>query len=309
MSRKCVFQEFSKSIFFQLLIVSYAFSTTTDSLFQNTDNHLTETGYLKYDILLVNDNYIAKWLPQERGQYFGADDFLTASLLSHIYYKNWQYSLIFNSITLRHFNLRYDLLSVLYGYSFNYSGIRLSIGSGLIYKGDLGGGNIQNGYHRLRAIQKVDMPYSSDKGLALILPLNVQRQNQNLLATKDILRIALELTLYTGFIPSRIVPKISYQTGFWENKLQMEVLIADRIYLNYVRQYSEMVRPGLCYAIASKIKIWNTSFLNFGFITIPTRHVESDPVYPKYRHKYLPQVWLGISWNSGWSSIIDEINY
>ena len=280
-----------------------------DSLDNITNYKTLEWEYPAYSVLFINDNYIATWLPGEDGHYFGADDFLTSSLIANIYWKNWQHNLTYNTLTLRKYNLRYDLLSVLSSYNLRFTNFSLSGGLGLMYKGELNGDFFQNGYHKFRAIKRVQIPYSNNKGLGIIFSVNVNWHKDKIVLSKDIFRLAIESKIYTDHVASRISPKISYQAGFLENKLQAEVLMAYRTYLNQVKNYSNMVRPGIVYGVNLKTNVYKDYFVDIGFITIPTRNIESDPKYPKYKNNYLPQAWIGFSWNTDWYSIIDYIAY
>lgn len=262
-----------------------------------------------YSVLLVNDNYIATWLPGEKGHYFGADDFLTGALYTAVYLKKWQYKVNYNVVTLRKFNIRYDLLSLLGSYTWDFNKYSFRAGSGLLYKGDLGGESFQNGYHQFRAIKSVHIPYSSTRGLATIFSISGNWSKRNTLVTQDIIRLTLESKIYTNYVAARLSPYISYQAGFWQNDFQIETVISFRIYLNEADEYSNMLRTGISYGINTKINLFSNYYLDIGFITIPTKNIESDAVYPRYKNNYLPQAWLGFSYNTGWHSLIENIGF
>jgi len=287
---------------------SSAYSNPNDNLipfYPKSINQIKEA----FSFHFINDNYIATWLPGEEGHYFGADDFITGTFLANYYYGVWQHNLTFSALTLRRFNLRYDLLSIISTKRFWKHDYNFDVGGGLMLKGELGGDSFQNGYHKFRAIKRVDIPYSNNKGLGIILSATGAWKNNNLLLDKDFVQILLETKIYTNHISSYITPKVSYQAAFWDDILRAEILMAYRGYLNSVHQYSKMVRSGVFYGMNVKINVYENYYLDVGFITLPTRNIESDPQYPKYKNNYLPQAWIGFSWRTGGFGISDFIPY
>jgi len=78
---------------------------------------------------------------------FGADDFLTVSLLARLYLKNWKAAITYQSITSRKFKFRYDLLSAVASKIYLSKPMNIQSNVGLLLKGDFGGESLQNGYH------------------------------------------------------------------------------------------------------------------------------------------------------------------
>lgn len=257
---------------------------------------------------VINDNYMGRWLPGVKGNYFGPDDFLTVSLLSRIYYQNWKYSISYSVVTSRKFEYRYDLLSFVPARNFNILNSTVRIGAGFIYKENLGGQEFQNGFHRLGNVNEVILPYSKKTGLGLILETHIGKKYLISFINSDYLIFSLGSRLITDFTPSRISASGSYQAQISEN-LQLEIYIAYRFYLNRINDYSEMVRSGLIPGINVKYNFYRDWFVDIGFILIPSKNVMSDPFYDIYRRHYLPQAWLAFSFASAWKSLAEHLDY
>lgn len=257
---------------------------------------------------IINDNYIAKWKKDENGNYFGADDFLTVSLLSGLYWRDWKIAVTYNSITSRKFDFRYDLLSTAISKSYRVGWVRIQPEVGMILKGDLGGNILQNGYHTFRALNKVDFPYSKEKGLAIIAGVSAIWEQDKLLFAKDVLSASVDSRLLTDYAPSRIEPSFGYQFAIGPI-LQFEILVSGRLYLNKQKEYSEMTRSGILTALNLKAKAYKQLFFDIGFALFPTKNLKNEPRFPKYKHSYLPQFWLILSWNTAWLSLRNYIDY
>jgi len=175
-------------------------------------------------------------------------------------------------------------------------------------KGDLGGDGLQNGYHSFRELNTVNFPYSKEKGFALIAGIDVLWKKDNLIFSNDAFTASVEARLLTDFVPSRFGPAISYQFELW-NFVQIELFANGRFYINTRNEYSEMIRSGVITALNLKIKTYKDFFFDAGFALFPTKNLQNDSRFPKYKHNYLPQFWMVFSWNTAGLSLRDYIDY
>ncbi len=291
-----------------VLLILYCNLSLASEKKQQTEEDTFYKKELATSFVIINDNYIANWKKDEKGNYFGADDFLTASLISRFYWHDWNAAIIYNSITSRKFNFRYDLLSMTMNKTYQFEWIKFQSGIGLALKGDLGGDDLQNGYHSLRALSRVHFPYSKEKGLAVIVDLSARWEERSILSKKDILTAIVESHLLTDFVPSRFGPAIGYQIEL-ASFIQFEILANGRFYINKKKEYSEMARSGILTAFNLKIKTYDQLFFDIGFALFPSKNLQNEIHFPKYKHSYLPQFWLAFSWNTAWLSLRDYIDY
>lgn len=274
----------------------------------NAECKLIDKKDMAISFAIINDNYIAKWKKDENGNYFGADDFLTSSLLVRFYWQDWKAAATYNSITSRKFNFRYDLLSVAISKTYQFDWVKVQPELGLMLKGDLGGDFLQNSYHTFRAINGVHFPYSKKKGLAVILGVLTSWDKDKVLLASDRLTASIGSRFITDFVPSRLESSLSYMFSV-ASYMQLEVMVNGRFNINQKKEYSEMTRSGLVTALNMKIKTYQQLFLDMGFALLPTKNIQSDSRFPKYKHNYLPQFWIGLSWNTAWISLREYIDY
>lgn len=290
--------------FFFLLVLAPVLYPASDDHKNKTENDQPFAASFLY----VNDNYIATWWPNYKEQYFGADDFLTVSMLSRVYWKDWKFSTSYTALTLRKFNYRYDILSAALTRKYSYHDLNYSLGAGLLYKGNLGGEKLQNEVHRLGDVKLVEMPYSKQSGTAFILQLTGSKNYCPELFNQDLFKTFIETRILSNYIASRFSIGVSYQWQFY-TILQMEILSAFRGYLNTINEYSPMVRPGIVNALNLKINIYENLYVDLGFVQLPTKNILSDAIYDPYKNDYLPQAWISFSWNSTWFSLIEHLDY
>ncbi len=293
-------------------LIVFIFSCTKVSFAgqQETTNYTNETTKkdVAFSFALLNDNYIATWQKDVKGNYFGADDFLTVSILGRYYAADWRFAFTYQAITSRKFNFRYDLLSMLTSKLYWVSGLQLQPQIGLIIKGDIGGKNLQNGYHSITSLQTLDYPYSVDKGAAFVFGFAARWEQKAFFFGNDNFLAGFYTQFFTDFVPSRIEPVLAYQLHFGKY-VQSEILVKERFYVTKQNQYSEMVRSGLIPAVGLKIKTYKKLYFDVGIAFFPTKNLQNDVRYPPYQRKFLPQFWLAFSWNTKSISLVDYIDY
>jgi hypothetical protein len=293
------------SLFFVFFCIQINFAIQPEAAINKNETIKKEVAF---SLALLNDNYIATWKKDEKGNYFGADDFLTVSILGRYYLADWRYAFTYQAITSRKFNFRYDLLSVLTSKIYRVSGLIIQPQIGLIVKGDIGGKNLQNGYHSIRALKTLNYPYSSDKGVALVLGFTARWEEKAVMFTDDNLFGSFYTQVLTDFVPSRVEPALAYQLNFGDY-IQAEFLVKGRFYLNMQNQYSEMVRSGIIPAFGLKIKTYQKLYFDVGIAFFPSKNLQNDIRYPPYQSRFLPQFWLAFSWNTLGISLFDYIDY
>ena len=129
---------------------------------------------LNYQLSLAywNDNFLTirnfePWLN------VGKDDNVTASFWLQVAFESnsrWYLLNIYQSIlTKKKMNYRTDLLSIFSTVEQQFSRYEVTIGLGLIARGNYGGEFIQTSYHDLRNFTPVDLPYKGNNSLGLLL--------------------------------------------------------------------------------------------------------------------------------------------
>jgi len=138
------------------------------------------TDSLNTQILLSywNDNFVlAEYLSFIDE---GSDDFMTANFLVRIKYNRWTYplafNLYFNIITDKSENYRTDLLTFVPAIVRRTKIDRLEFGIGVAANGNLGGDNIQNGYHKISGDEKVILPYLTKENLIFVTSIDYRRK-------------------------------------------------------------------------------------------------------------------------------------
>lgn len=287
----------NRIIFISLFSLSALFAQISET----TNNRETPAWSFAY----INDNYSATWLNGKSENYIGADDFLTTSFLLRLYQDNRKLSLTYNTITSRYFNYRFDLITAGLSQDFNPGWLTI----GVLYKGNLAGEDIQNTWHRMRAIQKVHLPYSGDTGFAAMAAAHFSGALETAIVNNDLLTPFLDISLFSDFKPSWISPGITYKAELYQNILSIEFLTAGRYYVSRIPEYSQLTRSGLLAAINFKIRAFHLYYMDLGLSLSPAKNMREDPVFGNDRFNYLPQMWVVFSWNTPWQSLIDFIDY
>jgi len=246
-----------------------------------------------FSFRIVNDNYKATFLPGEDGNYFGADDFLTYSLLARYKKARSSYAFSFSSITSNYFSYRFDIISLSFSETFHFKSFKIQPTYGLSFKGDFGGQAIQNKYHSLAKLGKIKLPYSKDKKLALYTSIEILKSHAKNIFQHDKIKYSVRLQLATGITPSRINPYFSYS---WQTELSafmVEALVGYHYEFNEVKEYSNLSDEGFIGGLSFNFKIFETLSFDLGFITTPSKNIVHYDTLKKYKHSYLPQAWIG----------------
>lgn len=255
---------------------------------------------------IINDNYTGTVEAGREGRYLGNDDFLTVSYLVAVDWKEWSGALVFNTVTSRRFDFRYDLLQGTVQRSMPYGAFVLHPQLGVIGKGAFGGDAIQNGFHRLRDLPEVHLPYRGS-GLAAIVQLEADWPHESLLFEGDRLTLTGGLRLVTDFVPSRVGAQATYLVGW--RRLEAELLVGYRQHLNSQPGYSELARSGPIGAFNLRLRIVSELFIEFGASALPVKNLQSDPTYEQRDPSYTPQIWVAASWNAAGRSLRALMNY
>ncbi len=262
-----------------------------------------------WSLAYINDNYSATWLKGESGNYIGADDFLTASFLMRTGRDDWQATLLYNAVTARRFNYRYDLLTLAFSKKYHWRGLNLTPQAGVVYKGSLSGENIQNGWHKMRGIARVHIPYSAEHGGALLLGATLIKEYPALFSLNDTGLLALETRFASDYIPSRVSPMLQYRIPFINRLLALELTGGWRFYLNSVQEYSDFIRSGYLAAFNLRWRAWRALDVDFGISFTTGRNMLEAEHFGGGSHDVLPQIWLAFGWNLQGSSALDWVNY
>ncbi len=263
--------------------------------------------------LFVNDNITTTKKAGEKGNYIGADDFLTFSLLQRAYYKSYKLSLSWSIVTSRQELYRYDLLTTTVakkGAIQNFFGTTIDfVGEvGLILRGDYGGEAIQNSWHGMTGNPKVDLSYTS-QAAAFIGSASAEKRWQNRLLTSDIITLMSEIKLPSAIIPSRVALYGSYLLPLFETKWKIELLGGHRQYLNKQANYSPFVQNGYLFGFNNQIQLYKKLSLQTGVSVTPARNIITDVAYKQRDFSQFYQIWGGLSWNISHKNMVEFLNY
>lgn len=255
---------------------------------------------------VINDNYTGSVEAGRTGRYVGSDDFLTVSYLVSVERGDWSAGVVFNTVTSRLFGFRYDLLQGTVQHTLRLGQFELHPSLGLLGKGALGGDAVQNGFHRLRDLPEVHLPYRGS-GLAAIGGVEGDWPRSSVLFDGDRLTLTAGVRLVTAHVPSRVSAQASYLAGW--RRFEGELLVGYRQHLNTQADYSEFVRSGVVGALNLRLRIVSQLFFELGASALPVRNLQSDPSYEQRDPSYTPQIWMVASWNAGGRSLRAFMDY
>ncbi len=254
---------------------------------------------------VINDNYTGTQQNGIDGKYWGADDFLTVSYLLRGNYGDWAAGFSQHTVTSRRFQFRYDLLSGRLAHSWSRGPYYWSTGAGLIFKGQFLGDALQNGFHRLKDLPELDLPYR-EGGLGAQMTAAGGWQRSNLLA-QDHLSVEVEALGYSQFVASRLRLSGVYAITF--GRLHIQTMLAWLSHGHAVEDYSEFIRSGPSVGGSARIALLSRLYLEIGALVFPVRNLENDPLYESKTRRYSPQIWMVLGWGKAPSSLRGYSDY
>lgn len=257
---------------------------------------------------VINDNYTGTIERGEKGLYVGPDDFLTVSILLRVHWTDWRWAITYNNFTSRKFLYRYDLIFAGVSKSLDLSGFRIRPELGVVWKGDCGGDELQNGYHRRNGFPELILPYC-EGGTGAYLSVVASHEMSRKMLLDGRLTPGIELRLISDHVPSRVNPMLSYQTDLWQDRIRFEALVGGRFYLNEVPEYSRLVRSGPFFGIDLKGRVYRDLFFNYGMTFFPAKNLENDPIYKDKPHHYVPQITIVFGWNDTRGGMYNYLDY
>ncbi|MBT3227600.1 MAG: hypothetical protein HOD43_01875 [Candidatus Marinimicrobia bacterium] len=269
---------------------------------------LNNVNDFKVFLAVINDNNTGNVERGQKGQYIGPDDFLTVSVFFRLHLDAWRLALTYNDVTSRKEEYRYDLIFGGLSKRYESNGIVLKPELGLVWKGDCGGDEIQNGFHRMKDLPELFVPYC-DGGLAAFAAAMVSKPINLSHPFQGILTSSLEVRLISDLVPSRLSPMLGYQAEIWPGRLQVELLAGARLYINEIDEYSHMVRSGAFTAVNAKFRVYQNFYFDTGIAVFPAQNLENDPIYKDKDHSYIPQINMVFSWNSAWYGLYNYLEY
>lgn len=245
----------------------------------------------------LNDNYTGSVDNGENGRYLGADDFLTFSFFNISSYKKFDFYTSWRVVTSRKYSFRYDLLNLKSHYSFNYRNFSLSPMLGLLYRGNLGGGEFQNDFHDFRDLPLVDLEYLNSSGLSLQTGFDAEYLINDYFTAN----LNTELPFYLK--PASTMFSVSYNLD--NRYLNFQALAGYRYNFNRVDYYSEFTYSGFNTGVKLDVKLPYKLLLTSGVYFFPGQNLQADTTYAPWNHKFSPQFWVGLSYNSTIIQLID----
>ena len=269
---------------------------------------LNEVRDLKLFLAVINDNNTGNVERGKKGLYLGPDDFLTVSIFFRLHLDAWRLALTYNDVTSRKEQYRYDLIFGGLSKRFERNGLEVKPELGLVWKGNCGGDDLQNGFHRMKDLPELFVPYC-DGGLAAFAAAMISRPVELSRPFEGILTSSMEIRLISDLVPSRLTPMLGYQAEVWPGRLQVEMVAGARLYVNEIEEYSHMVRSGAFAAVNAKLRVYQNFYFDTGIALFPAQNLENDPIYKDKDHNYLPQITMVFSWNSAWYGLYNYLEY
>ncbi len=269
---------------------------------------LNEDRDLKVFLAVINDNNTGNVERGKKGLYIGPDDFLTVSVFFRLHLDTWRLALTYNNVTSRKEEYRYDLIFSGLSKRYELNGIVVKPELGLVWKGDCGGDEIQNGFHRMKDLPELFVPYC-EGGMAGFAAAMVSRPIQLSRPFQGIVTSSMEIRLISDLVPSRISPMLGYQAEIWPGHLQLEMLAGARLYINEVDEYSNMIRSGAFAGVNAKIRVYQNFYFDTGIAVFPSQNLENDPIYKDKDHNFIPLISMVFSWNSAWYGLYNYLEY
>lgn len=292
-------------------ICSSSFASPTPNTSSTTSEDLVglnDIRDLKLFLAVINDNNTGNVERGKKGLYIGPDDFLTVSIFFRAHMDDWRLALTYNNVTSRQKNYRYDLIFGGLSKRYEKNGIEIKPELGLIWKGDCGGDDLQNWFHRGKDLPELFVPYC-EGGMAALAAATISRSLDLSLPFEAILTSAMEVRLISDLVPSRLTPMLGYQAEVWTDRLQLEMLGGARLYINEINEYSHMVRSGVFAAVNAKFSVYQNFYFDTGIALFPAQNLENDPIYKDKDHSYIPQITMVFSWNSNWYGLYNYLEY
>lgn len=256
----------------------------------------------------INDNYTGNLEQGLRGRYFGADDFLTFSLLTQVDQGPWQGSLVYNMVTSRKLNFRYDLITTMISRTYHWRALDLTPGTGVIVRENLGGEELQNWFHGLTNIPEITLPFR-ESGVGLLVSgaataslLTHQNSFGQLYSTS-------ELRVTTGIVPSRLTQVFTFQSDPILGRIRLELRGGARLWLTEVDGYSQMLRSGVIGGLYLEGRVVQDLNVRFGVTLYPGQNLATDPLYKAKEFNYMPQIATTICWKGGNLSLKEYLKY
>lgn len=253
----------------------------------------------------LNDNYTGSTENGINGDYIGADDFLTFTLFVQGSYKRMKEYHYYRVVTSRKYDYRYDLLENGYSYDLYIDEYTFSPTISLLYKGDLGGEGVQNGFHDLRDIPPLVQNYLEEE-LALALGLKGYYSLEGLLTKSDELNGVLNLSLPWSIKPVSAMLTLDYIIKF--PLISINAAVSYKQYINEVEHYSDFVRSGFIYGSQLVLETVKDISINAGFCFFPVQNLNNDPVYEAKSFNYSPQFWVTFGLNGAIHRVMDIVN-
>jgi hypothetical protein len=253
----------------------------------------------------INDNYTGSTSNGVAGRYFGADDFLTFSLLALGRLDRLDLELRYQILTSRLFSWRYDLIRGGVSYRFERGHWTATPRLALLLKGNWGGESLQNGYHRFTGVPELHLPYTEG---AVAPVLGGRLEYRALLARQPALswRVGAECELPTAIKPIWVSAGLGGQAA--GRHLLLELDGGWRQYLNQSEHYSELVRSGWFGGFRVTVR-FRAAAAGGGISLFPARNLENDPLYADKNWNYSPQLWMDFGPRADAFSLRDIVCY
>lgn len=262
-------------------------------------------GELALAVGFTNDNYTGSVENGIAGRYLGADDFLTFGMFALGRLARFDLDLRYQIVTSRLFGWRYDLIRAGLGYRFERGHWLLVPRLGLLLKGNWGGQSLQNGFHRMKDIPELTLPYA-EGGFAPVFGGRFDYRASPVRAPALSWRAGVEWELPVGIKPLWVSAGLGGQAACRFALLELDG--GWRQYLSQAEGYSELVRSGWFGGFRVTIRFRGVAG-GGGILMFPARNLDNDPLYADQVWNWSPQIWMAGGLRADAFSLRDTVYY
>jgi hypothetical protein len=224
----------------------------------------------------LNDNLICPYSAAVDGWSVGPDDQFTFSTVLHAKYREWGFAMDHLAVTSRLFGYRLDLLRLAAAYDFNLSPWLLRVSGGMIFQGNLGGQDMQNGWHQVIQYPPVTLPYR-EPGMAFYLGAGFKYTLFTLLKDSLLLDAFGDADLYTGVGPDFIRGGLDF--FFRSPVFEAEVLAGLEGHFLLSDSLAPILNDGLIASCLLTVRPFPVFAMSFGLGVFPVKNVTDDPAF------------------------------
>lgn len=239
----------------------------------------------------INDNYTGTVENGEKGRYLGADDFLTFSLLNITKHNELSFFTTWKIVTSRKYQFRYDYLAFRTNYDYTLSEkIKLTPKIGFVIKGNLGGENFQNEFHKFRNLPTVHLDYLQEEKFAMQFGFDLEYR------LLEYLNIYMLNNIPTDILPvsTTLLTIFSFDFKFFS----LNTAMGYKFYYNEVKNYTDFANNGIVSGLKINIPIIRGFSIDSSLYFLTAENLKSYKTFKEWKYNFTPQIWVGLAYHA-----------